>query len=198
MPIKVAAGGLFDPGEDDSGGRWTQFDHNFVGAASIPCAYKLDLLQDCIEVSFLSQNEPFTDTTVKPGFFEGLWRFDCGELWLANPESGRYIEFNLAPTGDWWTCVFVSPRVRDFETDPPQCVTEGYRNKSAWFAKLKISRTEVERCIGNSENLIGNVTLVLGGCDHPDERLENLHSIVPLGAVDFHRPQDWVPLSNLI
>ena len=28
--------------------------------------------------------------------------------------------------------------------------------------------------------------------------LENLHSIVELGAVDFHRPQDWIPLVELV
>lgn len=198
MPIKVGMGGLFEPEEGNSGGRWTKFDQNFVGSAAISCAYKLDLMQDYFEVGFIAEKKPFIDQNAKPGFREGLWRFDCGELWLSNPEMGRYVEINLAPNGDWWSCVFTSPRLRDLQTDPPQCITEGYPGKDGWFAKLKISRDEIERCLGSTENLVGNVTLVLDGCDHPDEKLENLHSIVPLGAHDFHRPQDWVPLSNLI
>lgn len=198
MPTRIATDGFYEP-EGEIGGRWSKFDQNFSGASTISCAYKLDLLSDQIEVSFLAEKEPYIGQPLrKPGFNEGLWRYDCGELWLANPETGRYIEFNLAPNGDWWTCVFTTLRKRDLSTSPPQCKTEVHLSKSAWFAKLTVSQEEIERCLGTSENLVGNVTLVLDGCDHPDEKLENLHSAVPLGAHDFHRPQDWVPLSDLI
>ena len=198
MTTRVALGG-FEPNDQESGGRWTQFNLNFVGPALFSSAYKLDLHESFIRIGFITEKDPYIlPNDQPPGFREGLWRADCGELWLANPGSVRYLEINLAPNGDWWACVFSSPRTRDFGTEPPQCSTENFVSANAWYVWINLPKAEIERCLGTSENLVGNVTLVLGGCDHPDEKLENLHSIVQLGAHDFHRPQDWVPLSNLI
>jgi hypothetical protein len=47
-----------------------------------------------------------------PGnFLAELWRHDVAELFIADPASGRYFEFNLAPNGAWWSCEFTAPRV---------------------------------------------------------------------------------------
>ena len=32
---------------------------------------------------------------------EGLWRHTCMELFVAHSDSGPYLEFNLAPSGQW-------------------------------------------------------------------------------------------------
>lgn len=132
-------------------------------------------------------------------YFEGLWRGDCGELWLASSESSRYIEVNLAPNGAWWTCVFSSPRIRDINCPSPQCQDlQSEALGQYWQASLTLPWTEIFRCLQSEEPPVANVTIVLGGCPDHDAPHENLHSAVPLGAVDFHRPQDWVPLSDLI
>ena len=174
---------------------WYTFKSSFAGPPQAECAYRFDLENEFFEIAFLVQIAPFInpDTTLQ-GFFEGLWHHDCGELWLCNPESGRYIEINLAPDGAWWSCVFSSPRVRDIECPHPKCSVKSFPSKGGWTATLQIPKTEIKRCLSDVDNLVGNITLVLGG----DSELENLHSAVPLGAMDFHRPQDWVPLSNLI
>jgi len=44
----------------------------------------------------------------RPGKFTAeLWKYDCAEFFLSHPESGRYLEFNLAANGAWWTAEFV-------------------------------------------------------------------------------------------
>lgn len=48
-----------------------------------------------------------------PGaFIEGLWERDVVELFLGEPGSARYQEFNLSPRGAWWTMGFSGYRVR--------------------------------------------------------------------------------------
>ncbi len=179
---------------------WQMFTTSFSGPSNHECAYRLLVAEDGLQVSFLAKKPPLIIDLAQPNqFCEGLWRGDCGELWLASLESSRYIEVNLAPNGAWWTCVFSSPRIRDLDCPPPQ--SQNLQSESLgqyWQASLVLPWTEVFRCLQSKEAPLANVTLVLGGCDHPDEKLENLHSIVSLGAHDFHRPQDWVPLSNLI
>jgi hypothetical protein len=163
-------------------------------------AYRLLVTELGLEVAFTAQKVPLIIELTQEGqYFEGLWKADCGELWLACPENGRYIELNLGANGAWWSCAFSSPRVRDLECRPPLCIeikTEALGQY--WQASLTLPWSEIFRCLQSEEAPVGNVTLVLGGCPDVDAPLENLHSAVPLGAVDFHRPQDWVPLSNLI
>ena len=180
-------------------GQWVPFESSFAGSPKEHAAYKLDIEEDFFEITFFAPGPQFFCLDVGPSdFHEGLWRYDCGELWLGNPENGRYLELNLAPNGAFWSCVFTLPRLRDSETRSPLCLTRAMTDMEGWFSTITISRTEVERCLGTSENLIGNVTLILCGCPDVDAPLQNLHSMAELGAIDFHRPQDWVPLSNLI
>lgn len=48
-----------------------------------------------------------------PGaFIEGLRESDVVELFLGEPGSTRYQEFNLSPRGAWWTMGFSGYRVR--------------------------------------------------------------------------------------
>lgn len=41
---------------------------------------------------------------------DGLWRTSCCELFLAQPDTPAYLEFNFSPTGDWAAYAFESPR----------------------------------------------------------------------------------------
>ncbi|MEI7984060.1 MAG: hypothetical protein WCI55_00405 [Armatimonadota bacterium] len=181
-------------------GEWRPFLTSFVGSPKAECWYCLDRASEFFQIAFLVKSPAYMNPEISEAVvFEGLWHHDCGELWLGNAENGRYLEINLAPNGAHWTCAFVLPRLRDGDCRPPICTPNSHLvEETQWYSELRIANSEVERCLGSLDSLVGNVTLVLGGCDHPNEKLENLHSIVPLGAHDFHRPQDWVPLSNLI
>lgn len=179
---------------------WRQFEASFNGLAKAEAAYKIDQDEDVLKITFLVNAPAYYETPYEPSeFIEGLWHWDCGELWLLNPSNGHYLEFNLSPTGAKWACTFTSPRVRAEDTPPPKSRTETWNAPGkGWMVSISIRYEEIERCIGASDGLFGNVTLILGGCPDVDPPLENLHSAVPLGAVDFHRPQDWVPLEDLM
>jgi hypothetical protein len=180
--------------------EWRTFPNSFAGPAAYDGAYRLLVTELGLEVSFIAQKVPLMlEMTQKGDYFEGLWRADCGEIWFGCIENGRYIEINLGANGAWWSCAFLSPRVRDLECTPPQC--ENIKTDLLgrhWQASMVVPWLEIFRCLQSEDSPVANVTLILGGCPDKNPPLENLHSIVPLGAVDFHRPQDWVPLSDLI
>lgn len=179
-------------------GRWVGIETNLAGTQVNSAAYMLEIEEREFKISFQSHRPAFLDPSRPTGFHEGLWRYDCGELWLLNRETGAYVETNVAPNGAYWSCVFAFPRLRDGAIEPPRCTAQSWIAPQGWMVTLSIPRSEVERCLGPTDNLSGNVTLILGGCPDIDPPLENLHSVVPLGAIDFHRPQDWVPLTDLM
>jgi hypothetical protein len=180
--------------------KWRKFRTCFAGRAVFSGAYKLKIEELGIHVTFTARKTPLlVDSTELNQFCEGLWRADCGELWLASEISGRYIEINIAPNGAWWSCVFTSPRIRDESCSPPICQSvQSTLSRMKWECSAFVSWQDVHRCLCTEKDPVGNVTLVLLGCPDVDPPLRNLHSIAHLGAHDFHRPQDWVPLSNLI
>lgn len=176
-----------------------RFPSSFAGSPKVDATYRIAEDHRGITVHFAVQSQAFFNQEVNEGdFYEGLWKYDCGELWLHDTTSGRYIEFNLAPNGAWWSCVFESARKRDSECKSPRCITGGTVEEGFWQSSLSVTYAEIARCLGNTEGLRGNVTLVVGGCPDLEVPLDNLHSIAPLAAVDFHRPQDWLPLIELI
>lgn len=172
------------------------FRTSLAGPATKTGSYSFRVDDDEIRLEFFSSE--FADCPLEPGFIEGLWRFDCGELFLFQPETSRYLEINIAPNGAWWSCVFSDVRCRDGGVEPPiiQVMTSD-SEEGNWRIGFRLSRREIARCIGSADNLLGNVTLILGGCPETDVPLGNLHSVATLGAVDFHRPHEWVPLEQL-
>ncbi|MEP9357206.1 DOMON-like domain-containing protein [Sphingomonas sp. KR3-1] len=40
-------------------------------------------------------------TPTRPARTDGLWQRTCFELFLRDPESGAYLEFNFSPSGEW-------------------------------------------------------------------------------------------------
>jgi hypothetical protein len=172
---------------------------SFAGKLEAPARYQLSTTDDEIKIEFEVDQPAFQDSSVAPGVFhEGLWRFDCGELWLASSVSSRYLEFNLSPSGAWWSCAFSEARVRDTNCAPPQVISSGEVSETGWRACLSVSMSEVRRCLGDDNEPNTNVTLVLGGCPDTDPPLENLLSVVRLKEVDFHRPQDWIPITEFL
>lgn len=78
-----------------------------------------------VEFSFAMDNEHlwFLASRDKPalahpsglaGMFQPeLWMYDVAEWFLHNTATGQYWEFNLSPSGAWWSCGFSSPRQAD-------------------------------------------------------------------------------------
>lgn len=136
---------------------------------------------------------PLTVAADTGRYAEGLWNGDCAELFLVNPETGYYIEFNLSPAGGWWSCEFTSPRVRA-PGAPRELV--GVTTKSSpgpgdWAATLRIPVASLPAQLSfDPAKTTGNVTFCLG--DSP--QLYLTHADLGGGTPNFHLPEKWVKL----
>ena len=61
----------------------------------------------------------------EPERTDGLWEHSCFELFLLDPESGAYLEFNLSPSGQWAAYRFDAYREgrRDLDVARPRILT---------------------------------------------------------------------------
>ena len=134
----------------------------------------------------------------RPGVFQAeLWKYDVAELFLADPVSGRYIEFNLAPNGAWWSCEFTAPRVRAEaqEVIMPEVAT--FAEVSAdgsWLAAMAIPLDLLESRIDFGARTRGNVTMVVGS---PAQMLLSAADLGQ-GEPDFHRPGRFAKLERTL
>ena len=133
----------------------------------------------------------------RPGKFQAqLWRYDVAELFLADPHSGRYCEFNLAPNGAWWSCEFTSPRVRAEAHDvvmPEVATFSELAADGGWVAALALPLELLRARLDFGVATRANVAFVLGT---PQQRFL---SATPLGngEPDFHRPERFSNISRV-
>ena len=124
----------------------------------------------------------------QPGAFtEGLWEWDVAELFLSDPESGRYLELNLAPNGAWWAATFTAPRVRAAVQPGFEGLIRAHAEETpgdGWCAALRIPLALLEREIGYGQMTKANVTAILGSPDQTFHSAAKLPGAVP----DFHQP----------
>jgi hypothetical protein len=129
-------------------------------------------------------------------FVEGLWEADVAELFLANPQTGFYIEFNLGPKGAWWCCAFEAPRVRTNAGPVPLSGVEARSSisETGWDSTLTIPIKSLPAALAFDLGATrGNVTFCLGA---PQQYV----TLADLGGgePDFHRPGKWIELDKLL
>lgn len=121
------------------------------------------------------------------GFHAELWRYDVAELFLADPSSGRYFEFNLAPNGAWWTCEFTAPRVRAEEAEIAMPEVATYSEMAAdgtWVAAMAIPLHLLRARLDYGPQTRLNVTMILGS---PEQKFLSATDLGK-GQPDFHQP----------
>lgn len=127
----------------------------------------------------------------RPGAFHAeLWRYDVAELFIADPASGRYFEFNLAPNGAWWTCEFTAPRVRAEELDiamPEIATFAEMAPDGSWLAAMAIPLDLLKARLNFGDESKINVAMIL---DSPAQRFLSATDLGP-GEPDFHRPESF-------
>lgn len=71
-------------------------------------------------------------------FYEGLWERDVFEVFLRDPVTGAYQEWNLSPQGAWWSAAFSNYRSRDVNYKPDLSRVEAFGDVTAngWTAAL--------------------------------------------------------------
>ncbi|HEX7261578.1 MAG TPA: hypothetical protein VF258_07155, partial [Luteolibacter sp.] len=134
----------------------------------------------------------------RPGAFQAeLWKHDVAELFIADPGSGRYFEFNLAPNGGWWSCEFTAPRVRADEVDiamPEVATFSDISPDGSWLAAMAIPLDLLRARLDFGPETRMNVTMIL---ESPEQRFVSATALP--GEPDFHQPAyfpkiDFAPL----
>lgn len=124
----------------------------------------------------------------RPSLFQaGLWNYDVAELFLLEPRTGRYFEFNLAPNGAWWTCEFRGPRMRGDEVDiamPEVATFSEIAPDGSWVAAMAIPLDLLVARLDFGSNTRGNVTMIL---ESPQQKFVSAADL-GAGPPDFHQP----------
>jgi len=133
----------------------------------------------------------------RPGRFQAeLWRHDVAEWFVAAPDGGRYLEFNLAPNGAWWSCEFRAPRVRAEDVDiamPEVATFSELASDGSWLAAMAVPLDLLRARVDFGDESGVNVAFILGS---PDQRFLSAADLGP-GAPDFHRPQAFPKLRRM-
>lgn len=129
--------------------------------------------------------------TARPGDFQAeLWKYDVAELFIADPVTGRYFEFNLAPNGAWWSCEFTAARVRAEETDivmPEVATFSDMAPDGSWVAAMAIPLSLLRARLDFGPQSRINVAMIL---DSPDQKFVTAVDLSG-GEPDFHQPQKF-------
>lgn len=127
----------------------------------------------------------------RPGVFQAeLWKYDAAEFFLLDPATGRYLEFNLAPNGAWWSAEFTAPRVKAEDKDKPFPDVATYADLSpdgSWMAAAAIPLKHLRAKFNFGPETKLNATFILGSPEHKFLSAADLGG----GEPDFHRPEKF-------
>lgn len=118
-----------------------------------------------------------------------LWKYDVAEFFLRSADGSRYLEFNLAPNGSWWTSSFSSPRqFAPGEPAPvPDVVTSTRQDDDSWSAMAGLSLQWLNKNYDFGETSRLNATFILRS---PEQIFLTAGNLGP-GEPDFHRPEHF-------
>lgn len=124
----------------------------------------------------------------RPGkFTPELWKYDVAEFFISHPESGRYLEFNLAPNSAWWSAEFTAPRVRANADDKEMPGVRTFADLApdgTWVAAASIPLDILQARLDFGENSLMNVTMIV---DSPEHKFLTAKPPPTGGELDFHR-----------
>lgn len=154
--------------------------------------FSLSLQGDILTYRFCADKTPECLTELSRGdFVEGLWQYDVAEFFVLAPD-GRYQEFNLSPTGAWWSAVFSSYRQDATPVRLNSVSTIAKYDEASWSAELSVALADL--VVLGQDGLRGaklSLTSILSPGD-PEYLCWGHQSG---GEPDFHRPDTFRPVS---
>jgi len=129
--------------------------------------------------------KPLCETGYKCGaFVEGLWKQDVAELFVCHDTSPAYQEFNLSPSGAWWSSKFESYRKpsRLAAEKAPQIKCFSLIDNDSWQAAMAIPLALFAGFTSLCENSRVNVAFIT---DTPKQRFWSWAKI-QARRPDFH------------
>lgn len=160
---------------------------------SVPMHYRLLRTEEALVYRADRAAAPALHPTAQPGTFSAdLWRYHCAEFFLADPGGAPYMEFNLAPNGAWWACLFTSPRVAaEPAPDLSAISAAGTVSRHGWEAEMRVPLSLLPACGIPAHTC----RLAIGAAlpEHGEARwlTTTPHDITD--PADFHTPAAWAP-----
>lgn len=126
-------------------------------------------------------------------FVQGLWEYDVGEVFISHPATGRYQEFNLAPSGAWWTCLFSSYRTAE-EKQPAVVPATIWQHSTAegWQAAIEIPISGIHLPFRDLAELRFNICTIQGSSPRHYLSAATINTREP----DFHHHDSFLALSS--
>lgn len=129
-------------------------------------------------------------TATEGAFSTDLWRYHCAEFFLSAPEGAPYMEFNLAPNGAWWACLFTAPRVAAAPAPELAAIrAAGSVTPQSWEAELRVPLSLLRDC----GIPLPTCRLAIGAA-LPQNGAERWLTTTPhdtTAPADFHTPAAW-------
>ncbi len=132
----------------------------------------------------------------KPGFYQPeLWKYDVAEFFLKSTDGTRYLEFNLAPNGAWWSSAFNAPReASPGEPKPiPAVLTSAQQTENEWQVMASFPLDWLRENYGFGDKTTLNATFILNS---PDQIFLTAGNLGP-GEPDFHRPDHFPAIKQI-
>jgi hypothetical protein len=137
------------------------------------------------------QKSPSLHPEARPGEFQAeLWKFDVAEFFLLDPDTGRYLEFNLSPNGAWWSAEFTAPRIRAEIADNPFPGVATYADMAAdgsWLTAAAIPLDQLRKRLNFGPESHLNATFILNSPEQQFLTAANLGD----GEPNFHLPDKF-------
>jgi hypothetical protein len=130
---------------------------------SQPPEFTLAVTTQNLLFSFNANYKPWHNSEKQGSFVSGLWNYDVAEIFLKDDYSESYQEFNLSPSGAWWTQCFESYRKPSAQkNNQVQIQTFSEINKDNWEVGIIIPKNILGIKCSFSENSKANICAILG------------------------------------
>lgn len=137
------------------------------------------------------QKSPSLHPAARPGDFKSeLWKYDVAEFFLTDPKTGRYLEFNLAPNGAWWSAEFTAPRIRTEIADNPfpgVATFADMASDGSWLAAAAIPLEQLRNSLNFGSESHLNASFILNS---PEQQFLTATDLGE-GEPNFHLPDKF-------
>lgn len=156
-----------------------------------PARYGLFFDGSAITAAYRCPIRPWSNRADTRGeFVRGLWEYDVAELFIHSPADGAYQEFNLAPSGAWWSCHFSGYRKESNLIPPvPSLEVDSADYATGWAAAIRIPLSSLALRFQSFNDLKFNVCFIQG--ENPRHYLSG--AVIGTSLPDFHHAQSYLP-----
>lgn len=162
----------------------------FGQSLTVPVHFVFAVDRDHFHFLASRKSKAFIHPQSETGKFQAeLWKYDVAEFFLRAPNSTRYLEFNLAPNGGWWSCLFKDALVpmEESNTPLPGVIATGHSSPDGWEAHARIPLSFLVEHLDFGPDSRLNATFIL---DSPDQIFVTAGPPAP-GKPNFHRPGEF-------